>query len=296
MCITVFVGLAAKNFKFCANADDAFSVVYSRSESVSLLKIITDITCYKPTVNAQLNGEASLSIYEARCKDLHSSKFHIHRKSLMYQNVTQSMVVLSEDFSDNYFLKGSIELSINATFNTSEIYVCLFFDYKAFTDFTNSDRDWKMYTKNATCRHTSKKQFTTTFDIASPNYAFIAIAATNVLNTLQFGYSGTGYNYNIPSLANLTELCSLQSGKPSGSFCSFSIISDTGDDVCLLASNDVNADGSYYYSTVILTLPYVNQHIGAGTAFTAACIVIVVTALVSVIIVMAIVAIRVRKR
>ena len=130
--------------------------------------------------------------------------------------------------------------------------------------------------------------------VASPNYAFIAIAATNVLNTLQFGYSGTGYNYNIPSLANLTELCSLQSGKPSGSFCSFSIISDTGDDVCLLASNDVNADGSYYYSTVILTLPYINRHIEAGIAFTVVCIVIVVTA--SVIVVVAVVAIRVRKR
>ena len=149
VCVIVFVGLAAKNYKFCESADNVVSVAYSRSESVSLLKSITDLTCYKPTVNAQLNGKASLSIYGVLCKDLHLNEFHIHRKSLMYENVTQSMVVLSEDFSDNYFLKGKIELNVNATFNRSNVYVCLFTDYKVFTDFTNSDKDWKMYTKNA---------------------------------------------------------------------------------------------------------------------------------------------------
>ena len=289
MCVTVFIVLAVENYKFCESADNVDSVVYSRSESVSLLKTITDLTCYKPTVNAWLNGEASLSIYGALCKDLHLNEFHIHRKSLMYENVTQSMVVLSEDFSDNYFLKGKIELNVNATFSGSEIYVCLFTDYMVFTDFTNSDKDWKMYTKNAMCRRTSEKQFTTIFDITSPNYVFIAIAATTVLDTLQFGYNGTGYNYNIPSLANLTELCSLQSGKPSGLSCSFSV-SDTGDDLCLLASNDVNADGSYYYSTVMLTLPYIKRHIGAGIAFTVAGIVVTV----SVVFVMAVLVISLR--
>ena len=291
VCIILFVVLAAKNYIFCENADDVGSVVYSRSESVSLLKTVTDLTCYKPTVNAQLNGEALLSIYGALCKYLHLKEFHIHRKSLMYENVTRSMVLLSEDFSDNYFLKGKIELNINATFNRSEVYVCLFTDYKVFTDFTNSDKDWKMYTKNALCTHTSEKQFTATYDVTSPSYVFIAIAATTALETLQFGYNGTGYNYDIPSLSNLTELCFLQSGKPDGSFCSFSI-SDTGDNLCLLGSNEVNADGSYYYSTVTLTLPYIKRHVGAGIAFTVACIIIVMT--ISVISMVAVLANRLR--
>ena len=294
--MAIFVSLAAQNYKFCESAHDAFSEVYSRSESASLLKTITDLTCYKPMVNAQLNGEASVVIYEAFCKQLHTNKFHIHRKSLMYENVTQPMVILSEDFSDNYFLKGKIELSVNTTFDTSsetDIYICLFVDYKVFTDFTNSDKDWRKYTKNTNCRHTSEKQFTTTFDVTSPNYVFIAITTTNILNTLQFGYNGTGYNYYIPSFANMTKLCSLESGKPSSSLCSFSI-SDTGDDICLLASNEVNADGSYYYSMITLTFPYIKRHTGTGITLTVVAFICLVVAI-TLIIAIATLAIRLQK-
>ena len=295
----IFIAVSVSKYKFCGNVHaSSADHQYTRSGSVSLLKTITesDLVCYKPIINAQLRGEASVTIYETPCGDLHTAKFHIDRKSLTYENVIQPMVALSEDFSDNYFLKGSIDLVINATFNASsgaDIYICLFVDYKVFIDFTNSDKDWRMYTKNATCRRTSERQSKITFDVTNPNYVFIAIATTEVLDTLQFGYNGTRYNYDTPTFANLTQLCSLRSDKPSSSRCSSSI-SNTGDDLCILVSNEVNADSSYYYSTIALNFPSVTRRTGDGIALTVAAFVCFIVMVLSFVLI-CILAIRLRK-
>ena len=272
---------------------------YTRSGSNILLTQtnIEDFTCVVPIANVQLSGEASVIIYETLCKNLYTKQATVDRKSLTYENVIQPMVVLSEDFDENYFLKGTIDVVVNATFNESlsetDIYVCLFVDYKVFTDFTNSDKDWRMYIKKGICRRTSEEQFKTTYNVTGPNYIFIALATTNALDTLQFGYNGTRYEYDIPTFTNMTKLCSLGSDKPDSSTCNFSI-SDTGesDDLCLLASNGINADSSFSYSTIILNFPYIKQRDVVGTVLSTlfACLCLVAT-----IIVLVVLLLRLRK-
>ena len=270
----ILIAVAVNEYMFCGNARHEVSAVgtYTRSGSVSLLaKTHTyDLTCFEPTINAQLKGEASVTIYEVFCGDLRTKEFSIGRKSLPYDNVIRPIVVLSEDFGENYFLKGTVDIVVNATFNASlsgtAVYVCLFVDYEVFMDFTNSDKDWRKYMKNATCRHTSEEHFKTTFNVANPNYVFIALATTNALDTLQFGFNGTRYGYDIPTFTNMTALCTLRSDKPGSSMCTFSV-SDT-DDLCLLASNSVNADSSYDYSTIILSFPHIKNHTVVGVSLT----------------------------
>ena len=278
-------------YHYCENAHGSSADrKYTRSGSNTLLAKISSekFACGVPNINAQLIGEAFIEIYKMFCKDLerYVVKVPVGRKSLPYENVIRPMVVLSEDFDENYFLKGTIDIVVNTTFNTSlsemDIYVCLFVDYEVFMDFTNSDKDWRMYMKNATCRHTAKEQFKTSFSITHPNFVFIALATTNSLDTLQFGYNGTRYGYNIPPVNNMSELlCTLGSDKPGTSECSFTIDEMSGNDVCLLASNGVNGDSSYDYSTVVLNIPNVRERNTVravlSTLFSIVCFVAAVT-------------------
>jgi hypothetical protein len=261
------VAVAVIEYNYCENAHgSSVDHKYTRSGTNTLLTTISteNFACGVPIITAQLSGEAYIKIYAPFCKDLYVVKAPIGRKSLPYENISHPMVVLSEDFGENYFLKGTVDVVINATFNTllsgTVIYVCLFEDYEVFMDFTNSDKDWRRYVKNATCRHTSEERFEVNFNITNPNYVFIALATTNALDTLQFGYNGTRYGYDIPAFTNMSEICTLLSDKPKTSECSFSIGDiQSGDDLCLVASNGVKADSSYDYSIIILNIPDVKK-------------------------------------
>ena len=279
----ILIAKAVENCKpTCRPVQDS-STNYSRSASLSLLKNITDVqfTCSKTEINARLIDEGVVTIYQTDCKNLNTRTFQIDRRSLLYENVSMPIVVLSEDFTDNYFVGGELEVRVNATFNSgSDMYVCFFSDVQVFFDFTNSDKDWKRYVDMATCRSTTEEDFSTTFDIGSPSYVFIAIASTGVLTTLQFGYSGSVHNFK-QSSDDMSQVCSLKSDKPSESECSFTI-NDAAKDNCILASSEGNVDGSYDYSAITLTTVtyHAEEHVctSAGVALAA------ITAVVSTII------------
>ena len=248
--------------------------MYMQSGRLTLLKNITNFTCYEPEIDIQLNKEGSVTIYQASCKNLKTRTYPLSRKSLPYENVSEPTIVLSEDFVNNYFLKGEIEVRVNTTFDTAtEIYLCLFTDVEAFEDFTNYDKDWRQYIDKAIeCNHTSEEQFTSTFKVVSPDYVFIAMASTNVLKTLQFSFNGTRQNFD-QSQSEITEVCSLTSDKPSESNCQFTV-DGASKDLCILASNAAHVDGSIDYFTISLTFPNVKRHTNIGIAFTVPAIVV----------------------
>ena len=264
---------ALRKYNFCTNVK-ASSTGYTRSASVSLLENITDFTCFEPEINAKLNDGGSVKLYQAECKNLATQKFPVHRHSLLYENVSKPIVVLSEDFDENYFSKGTIEVHVNASFDLVSIntYVCLFSDVQTFSDFTNYDKDWKKYVEESVqCQVTTDQYFTTTFAIESPGYVFIGIASTGVLSTLQFSYNGTGYNF-VLSPGNVSEVCSLKDDKPGDSSCYFTV-DGTIRDLCILASSVMYADGSLDYSTVTLSFPHVKHYKTTGVTFIALAIV-----------------------
>lgn len=261
-------------YNFCKNVK-ASSTGYTRSASVSLLENVTNFTCFGPEINAKLNNKGSVKLYQAECKNLTTQKFPIHRQSLPYENVSKPIVVLSEDFDENYFSKGAVEVRVNATFDLVSInfYVCLFSDVQAFSDFSNYDKDWKKYVEKAVqCQVTTDQYFTTTFAIESPGYVFIGIASTGVLSTLQFSYNGTGYNF-VLSPGNVSEVCSLKDDKPGDSSCYFTVDGTASRDLCILASSVVYADGSLDYSTITLSFPHVKQYKTIGITFIALAVV-----------------------
>lgn len=274
------LGVKAKEKNEYCESNSAPVTRYASSGSVTLLKSIDNFECIKPAISAQLNSAGTLALYQAPCSALKTIQFQVDRTSLPYSNVTKPIVVFSEDFSDNYFLSGRVDVNVNATFGSNPatyIYVCLFLDLQAFNNFTNFDKDWRDYVEKANCRVTSKEQFKTTFDIESPSYVFIAMATTGRLSTLQFGYNGTAKNYG-QSLDNMLKVCSLDD-KAGDSQCSFSVVNNDTK-LCLLASTELNADGSIDYISITLTFVQ-NMHtvivfIVSAVVISIACLIVII--------------------
>ena len=241
---------------------------YSRSGSYSLLDAISyeDLTmiCYVPLLYVSLNNrDSTLEIYQMLCQNIESQYFQVNYEFNDLPSNDGPRPVFDENFSPhNYFMDGIIQVEIiNATSTLSSVNInlCLFFNTYEYDRFLRAELNWNSYTKNANC-HTivakSGDNCMASFNISKPTFAFLGMATADNVQVSRLNITAIGRE--ISNLGkNSTKVCQLNG---EDMICSFNLLNNQNQSICIVAYEEGNPDGTYDYSNLTISLPNQVKH------------------------------------
>ena len=246
----------------------SFIATNTRSGRYSLLDTISVdshfLLCYKPRLQVSLNSRYSqVDVYQSLCRDLETNSF---QTLYVLDNIKSSgdpWPVFNENYSPhNYFTEGTIRVDIiNASRNASlpvDINMCLFISVDDYNHFMRSGRDWKNSTKNCVCKSNTIKEagenFIVSFNISKPSFVFIAMVTTNYVHIDRLNISATGREITGPGKNHSNKVCQLD-GENTAYIFDLIKQQSGNQNLCIVAYEVGNADGSYDYSELIVSLP-----------------------------------------
>lgn len=246
----------------------SFVTANTRSGSYSLLDAISldpmFLTCYKPCVKVSLNSMYSqVDIYQTFCRDVETNSFQIQYVLNNIKSRGVPLAVFNENYSPhNYFMEGTIRLDIINATNTSslvDINVCLFISDDDYNRFMHSGTGWKNSTKNSVCNSRTIKNagenVIVSFDVSKPSFVFLAMVTTDYVHIDRLNISATGREIIGPGKNHSNKVCQLDGEH---TVYTFDLVNQQSgnQNVCIVANEIGNADGSYDYSNLAVSLPY----------------------------------------
>lgn len=214
----------------------------------------------EPSLSATLYETGSGDDYELylmspKCNDVVYAHFkQQYEQKTALTNFNRSWSVYDDNFSNgqNYFVTGQVNVTINATVKrtrkSSIIYICKFTNPDNYEQFTENYYTWMQYVKYAECKNVSVSSSvvsTTTFDITSPQFVFIGIAPSEIIDSLQYGYNTAGKNI---TGSNYPITCRLDTSQKTS--CDFQIDTTLTDELCMIGCGVPLIGSSYVYSQV----------------------------------------------
>ena len=245
----------------------SFVATNTRSGSYSLLDAISVdnifLMCYKPRVQVSLRSKHSqVDIYQTFCREIETTSF---QKRYVLDNINSSgepWPVFNENYSPhNYFTEGTILVDvINATNASSlvDINMCLFASANDYNHFMHSGRNWKNFTNNCVCNSKTIKKagenFDVSFNISKPSFVFLAMVTTDYVHIDRLNIIANGREITGPGKNHSNRVCQLDW---ENKVYTFDLIKQQSgkQDLCIVAYEVGNADGSYDYSNLIVSLP-----------------------------------------
>ena len=230
---------------------------YTRSNDSSILYSTSTLECFEKLIGVEVllhNVDALVEIYRALCKSIEKSPF---QDSYGWNNigVSQPTLVFSEDLSQNYFINGIIQVDmVNITTNSPSVNmeVCLFTIIDDYHSFKNAGANWKNSVENAICHSvqiaTGRDSNSSTFHISKPTFVFVGIAPTDFVSIGTLTITTNGFSLSGPG-ENSTKLCQM-SGQHTT--CKFNLLNHESEEVCIVAHEDGNSDGTFDYSNLTI--------------------------------------------
>ena len=286
----------------CANTTSSVHA-HTRSGSYSLILEIPSgmLSCYKPHIHVSLdNYDSFVEIYQTPCEDIETEQFETSYELPSFDSyANQPRPVYDENFSpQNYFYgDGIINFDIvNLTTNLLSVNVvlCLFTSVNEFSDFKRAGKNWTNFTNTVLCNSIaveSGESYETTLNVTDKSFAFVGMVSTGLVHVDALTVTASGKDIDNPG-ENSTKACELSEDQMDCSFNLYSITDHTTshDDVCIIAHEDGNPDGTYDYSDVALSLlkrdrpqnPYLMRLKSFGFSF---CILLVLSVTVTAVVV-----------
>ena len=255
------------------DCDKVPSVVaaYTRSGSYSLLHAFVEPNetfsrCFEPIVRISLLSRASLvRIYQTLCKYIETQPFQVQYDLHDIVSINGGQrPVFNENYSPhNYFTKGDVQVEIiNTTTNSSsvDINLCLFTNNNDYNGFMQSGAYWRNYTENGVCHSITVengKNFSTSFNVGRPSFVFLAMVSTGYIHLDQLSFSATGQDIIDPGKNGSANLVCTLDGEHLTAY-TFDVLKHQfgNQNVCIVAYEVGNGDGSYDYSDLTVSLPY----------------------------------------
>ena len=247
----------------CMNGTSPIKV-QTRSGSFSLLGKLFNPMCSEPVAQVSLSSkDSSVEIRQVFCKDIEVLPFQagpINFSDVLFANKPKS--VFDENYSPlTYFMDGSIRViltSVTTNLSSTVVEVCYFTNSNDYTRFLIAGANWRNYTTDADCNSTvitvdNNQSYEVSFNISKPSFVFLGIASTSAVHIDQIEVSALGHNISSFG-AGSVKACKLNGDNMK---CNFSLLSfdHESQDICIVAYEDSNSDGSYDYSNLTLTLP-----------------------------------------
>lgn len=284
--IAAFIGTGVYLSKFynypgevCQNAPLSLDS-HSRSGSYSLMLTIPFklVDCYEKQIETSLlSVDSMVDIYQTLCEDIEKEQFSANNWfNDLTVNDGEPLPAFDENYSpQNYFLSdGRVQVDIfNATTKSSSptaVYLCVFTDTDHYHDVLRAaGLNWMNYTENAKCQSqivepkaSGTSHVTTTFNITMPTFFFLAAVTNGSVHMDLLNVTASGERISALE-ASATNECQLQGGHTMT--CSFDLINyhfypnskslnQTAYNVCIVAHEWDNPDGSYDYSNLTATL------------------------------------------
>ena len=272
--LATFFGVKLNHFNSatvkCINGTTPSVMIQTRSGSFSLLGNISNPMCSEPVAQVSLfSQDSSVEIRQIFCKYLDSEMLPFKAGPIDFSDVSLAdgpKPVFDENFSPlTYFMDGSIQVILtNTTTNLSSatVELCLFTNCNDYNKFLTAGVNWKNSSMATDCNSTvvtveNDQSYTVSINISQPSFVFVGIASIASVHIEQMKVNAMGHNISGFGTRS-AKVCQLN-GKDMK--CSFSLLKVDGEnqDICVVAYEDGNPDGTYDYSNLTFTLPTLSK-------------------------------------